>query len=80
MKIANIKSMVTKAMLATMAAGALAVGTMMVAIPAKANAEQFGVAVTVGYPHPDYRFDRRREIIRHEEFLRARRFDHRYWR
>ena len=79
MKIANVKSMVAKAMLVVVAAGAL-----MVASPAKANAEQFGVGVVVGYPHRDfnrYEYIRRQEFLRHEEFLRAHRFDRRYgWR
>jgi hypothetical protein len=79
MKIANVKSMVAKGMLA-----ALAAGVLMVAIPAKANAEQFAVGVTVGYPHRDfdrYEFVRRQEFLRHEEFLRMHRFDRRYgWR
>jgi len=79
MKIANVKSMVAKGMLAAVAAGAF-----MFASPAKANAEQFGVGVVVGYPHRDfnrYEYIRRQEFLRHEEFLRMHRFDHRYgWR
>lgn len=85
MKIVNVKSMVAKGMLAAVAAGAL-----IVASPAKANAEQFGVGVYVGYPHRDFdryefarrqEFLRRQEILRHEEFLRMHRFDRRHdWR
>jgi hypothetical protein len=79
MKIANVKSMVAKAMLAGVAAGAL-----MVASPEKANAQQFGVGIVVGRPYPvynRYEFLRRQEFLRHEEFLRLHRFDRRYgWR
>ena len=78
MKIANVKSIVAKGMLAVLAAGVL-----MVASPAKANAEQFAVGVAVGYPHRDfgrYEFMRRQEFLRHEEFVRVHRFDRRYWR
>jgi hypothetical protein len=77
MKIANVKSMVAKGMLAAVAAGAL-----MIASPAKANAEQFGARIVVGYPHRDfdrYEFLRRQEVLRHEEFLRMHRFDRRYY-
>jgi hypothetical protein len=77
MKIANVNSMVAKGMLATVVAGAL-----MIASPAKANAEQFGVGVVVGYPHRDFDrrdydrrdFDRRQDFLRHEEWERRQAF------
>ena len=85
MRIANVKSMVAKGMLAAVAAGA-----WMIASPVKADAQQFGAGVYLGYPHRDFdrerdferrrEFLRRQEFLRHEEFLRMHRFDHRYWR
>ena len=73
MRIANVKSMVAKGMLAALAAGAF-----MFASPAKANAEQFAVGIAVGYPHREFdrhEFMRRQEFLRHEEWLRAHRFE-----
>ncbi len=76
MKITNLKAMAAKVMTVGLLAGAV-----VMAAPAKAEAQQFAVGVQVGYPHygygPDYyarlRFDERRraEFLRHEEWVRA---------
>jgi hypothetical protein len=76
MKIANVKGMVAKGMMVVLAAGAL-----MVASPAKAEAQQFAVGVQLGTPYygrPGFEFERRREFLRHEEWVRAHRFYGRY--
>ena len=82
MTIANLKGMVAKGMMAAMVAGAL-----MVAAPAKAEAQGFAVGVRVGgpyYAHRDFAFERRQEFLRreaflrHEEWLRAHRFERPY--
>jgi hypothetical protein len=81
MKIANVKTLVAKGMMAAMVAGAF-----MIASPVKAQAQGFAVGVEVGYPHSYgrpgfYEFERRQEFLRHEEFLRAHRFYGHYgWR
>jgi hypothetical protein len=81
MKLANVKMMVAKGMMAVLAAGAF-----MIASPAKANAQGFAVGVEVGYPHAFYgrpgyfEFERRQEFLRHEEWMRAHRFYGRGWR
>jgi hypothetical protein len=80
MKSTNVKAMVAKVMMVGLLAGAF-----VMAAPAKADAQQFGAVVEVGYPHLDYsrrdyvEFQRREAIRRHEEWLRAHRFD-RGWR
>jgi hypothetical protein len=66
--IARIKSLVTKAMLAGLAAGAIAA-----AVPATAQAQEFRADVRLG--HYDARrgafeFERRQEFLRREAFLR----------
>jgi hypothetical protein len=73
MKITNVKAMVAKGVTVGLLAGAF-----VLAAPAKADAQRFGVAVQVGYPHyygPDYyarlRFEQQR---RHEEWVRAHEF------
>jgi hypothetical protein len=81
MKIANVKGMVAKGMMLALAAGAL-----MVASPSKAEAQRFVVGVRVGAPYyaprhdryDRFEFERRQAEIRHEEWLRAHRFDHNY--
>jgi hypothetical protein len=69
MKIANVKGMIAKGMMAAMVAGAL-----MVASPAKASAQTFAVGVQVGNPYygrrDGFEFERRQEILRREEFAR----------
>jgi hypothetical protein len=82
MKGTSVKSMVAKVMTVGLLAGAF-----VLAAPMKANAQQFGVGVQVGYPHYDYsrrdsfEFQRRQAFLRHEEWLRAHRFHDRYgWR
>ena len=67
MKLSNVKAVVAKMMTAGLLAGAL-----VVAAPVKAEAQQFGVGVRVGYPRADYRYDRLRaeEFRRHEAFVR----------
>lgn len=83
MKIANVKGLVTKAIVGTVAAGAL-----LFAAPTKSQAQVF-VGVRFGRPAPvvvpAYRapvyvapygyYARREAIIRHEQWLRAHRFD-----
>ena len=73
MKITNVKAMVAKGVTVGLLAGAF-----VLVAPAKADAQQFGVAVQVAYPHyygPDYyarlRFEQQR---RHEEWVRAHEF------
>ena len=82
MKIANVKGMVVKGMMAVMVAGAL-----LLAAPAKAEAQGFAVGVRVGgpyYAHRNFEFERRQEFLRreaflrHEEWLRAHRFERPY--
>jgi hypothetical protein len=85
MKSTNVKAMVTKVMTVGLLAGAF-----VMAAPAKADAQQFGAVVEVGYPHNDYsrrafyerqriEQERREAIRRHDEWVRAHRFDRR-WR
>jgi hypothetical protein len=80
MKSTNVKAMVAKVMTVGLLAGAV-----VMAAPAKADAQQFGAVVEVGYPHYDYsrrdyvEFQRREAIRRHDEWVRAHRFDRR-WR
>jgi hypothetical protein len=84
MKRMNVKAMVVKGMMIGLLAGAVAI-----AMPAKAQAQEFvvrGPAVAVAFEHPRYnyshfdtfQFQRREAIrrteIRHEERLRAERF------
>ena len=84
MKIANVKGLVTKAIVASVAAGAL-----LFAAPTKSQAQVF-VGLRFGRPAPvvvvpAYRapvyvapygyYARREAIIRHDEWLRAHRFD-----
>jgi len=82
MKIANVKGMVAKGMMAAMVAGGL-----MVASPAKAKAQGFAVGVQFGAPYygrPGFEFERRQEFLRreaflrHEEWLRGHRFERPY--
>ena len=49
MKSTNVKAMVAKFMTAGLLAGAF-----VMAVPTKAQAQQFGAVVEVGYPHLDY--------------------------
>jgi len=77
MTIANVKGMVAKGMMAVLAAGAL-----MVASPAKADAQGFAVGVRFGHPiygppfvaRDRFEFDRREAFLRHEEWVRDHRF------
>lgn len=75
MTITNVKAMVAKVMTVGLLAGAV-----MMAAPAKAQAQGFAVGVQVGYPHygyyprDRYEFDRRQAFIRHEEWVHGRRF------
>jgi hypothetical protein len=85
MKRMNVKAMVAKGMTVGLLAGAVAI-----AVPANAQAQEFVVrepAVAVAFEHPRYnyshfdafQFQRREAIrraeIRHEERLRAERFN-----
>jgi hypothetical protein len=75
MKIAHIKGFATKALVAAIAAGAL-----LFATPTKSEAQ---VVVGVRFGRPVYVapygfYARRDAYIRHEEWLRAHRFDRRY--
>jgi hypothetical protein len=84
MTIAKVKRMVAKGMLAVVAAGAL-----MMAAPAQADA-QVAVGLRFGYPVPApvavpvyprydrFAFARREAFLRHEEWVRAHRFDRPY--
>jgi hypothetical protein len=49
MKSTNVKAMVAKVMTAGLLAGAF-----VMTVPTKAEAQQFGAVVEVGYPHYDY--------------------------
>jgi hypothetical protein len=81
MKVANVKGIVVKGMMLALAAGAL-----MAASPINAEAQHFVVGVRVGDPYyaPRYdrydrfEFERRQAEIRHEEWLRAHRFERPY--
>jgi hypothetical protein len=84
MKFANVKAMVAKSMILAVAAGAL-----IIASPAKADAQRIVVGVYAANPYYAPRYDRyefarheefaRREaLLRHEEWVRAHRFDHPY--
>ena len=81
MKFVNVKGMVAKGMVLAVAAGAL-----MLASPAKAEAQGFVVGVRVGNPYYAPRYDgydryeyaRREAFFRHEEWLRAHRYDRSY--
>jgi hypothetical protein len=84
MKLANVKGLITKAIVATVAAGAL-----LFAAPTKSQAQvfvgfRFGRPVYVApapiyvAPAPYGFYARREAIIRHDEWLRAHRFDRRY--
>ena len=85
MKIANVKALVTKAIVAAVAAGAL-----LFAAPTKSQAQvfvglRFGHPAARGYvaPAPIYAapygyYARRDAIIRHDEWVRAHRFDRPY--
>ena len=73
MKSTNVKAMVAKVMTVGLLAGAF-----VMAAPAKADAQQFGAVVEVGYPHYDYSrrdyFERQRiEQERRAEFERRER-------
>ena len=85
MKIANVKALVTKAIVAAVAAGAL-----LFAAPTKSQAQVF-VGLRFGHPAarvyvapaPIYAapygyYARRDAIIRHDEWVRAHRFDRPY--
>ncbi len=85
MKLTSVKAMVAKAMTVGMLAGAFVLAT-----PAKAQAQQFGVGVQVGYPPYGYSRDYyerlRCERERREAFLRQQawerqqaRFRHEAW-
>jgi hypothetical protein len=66
-KIASVKAMVTKAILALTAAA-----TLIVAAPAQARAQEFA-AVRAGAPHfahRGFRFERRQEFARRGTFVR----------
>jgi hypothetical protein len=86
MKIANVKGLVTKTIVAVVAAGAL-----LFAAPTKSQA-QVVVGLRFGRPAPVYVapapiyaapygygfYARREAIIRHDEWVRDHRFDRRY--
>lgn len=86
MKIPNVKGLVTRTIVAAVAAGAL-----LFAAPTKSQA-QVVVGLRFGHPAPVYvapapiyvapygyyGYGRREAIIRHDEWIRAHRFDHRY--
>jgi hypothetical protein len=85
MKIANVKGMVTKALITTVAAGAF-----LFAAPTKSQAQVF-VGLRFGHPAPvyiapppvyvapaPYAVYRRDAYIRHEEWLRAHRYERPY--
>jgi hypothetical protein len=76
MKFTNVKAMVAKGVTVALLAGAFAL-----AAPVKAEAQRFVVGVQVGYPQrayygPDY-YARLRyeEARRHEEWVRAHRYE-----
>jgi hypothetical protein len=78
-KIANVKALVTKAIVASVAAGAL-----LFAAPTRSQA-QVVVGLRFGRPAPVFvapapygYYARRDAYIRHEEWLRAHRFEHPY--
>jgi hypothetical protein len=82
MKIANVKGLVTKTIVAAVAAGAL-----LFAAPTKSQAQvvvglRFGrpvyVAPAPAYVAPYGFYARREAIIRHDEWVREHRFDRRY--
>jgi hypothetical protein len=87
MTLTTVKGIVTKAIVATVAAGAL-----LFAAPTKSQAQvfvglRFGrpapVVVAPAYPAPVYvapygYYGRREAVIRHDEWLRAHRFDRPY--
>lgn len=74
MKLTNVKAMIAKAMTVGLLAGAV-----MLAAPAKADAQPVVVGVQVGYPQYGYGYDhfrfeqerRREEFLRHEAWVRA---------
>jgi hypothetical protein len=70
MKLTSIKSMVVKGVTVGLLAGAV-----VLAAPAKADAQRFVVGVQVGYPHYDYV---RRDHFDHVRFERERHHDE--WR
>jgi len=78
MRIANVKGTVAKGMVVVLAAGAL-----LFASPAKATAQGFAAGVQFGRPYygprDRFEFERREAFLRHEEFIRAHRFDRPYW-
>ena len=77
MKLTNLKAMVVKAMTVGMMAGAF-----ILAAPAKAQAQGFGVRVQVGYPpySRDYYERLRFERERRDAFLRQHAwFRHQAW-
>ena len=77
MKLTNVKAMVVKAMTVGMLAGAF-----ILAAPAKAQAQGFGVRVQVGYPpyRRDYYERLRFERERRDAFLRQQAwFRHQAW-
>jgi hypothetical protein len=84
MKLANVKGTIAKAIMATVAAGAI-----LFAAPTKSQAQVF-VGLRFGRPAPvvvvpEYRapvyvapygyYGRREAVIRHDEWVRAHRFD-----
>lgn len=75
MKLTNVKAMVAKAMTVGMLAGAFVLAT-----PAKAQAQGWGVGVQVGYPPYGYSRDYyerlRCERERREAFLRQQAWEH----
>jgi len=87
MRRTNLKAMVAQGLTIGLLAGAVAI-----AMPAKAQAQEFGVGVGFATPvlfeHPRFDYARRdgfefqrreairREEFRHEEWARAHRFDH----
>jgi hypothetical protein len=83
MRLTNVKAMAAKVMTVGLLAGAVAL-----AVPAKAEAQQFVVGARFGAPA--YRYDyydrgrfererRREEFIRHEEWVRAHEFRRGYY-
>jgi hypothetical protein len=83
MKIANAKSVVAKLIATSMLTG-VAAATLMIANPAKAQAQNFAVGVRVGDPGYAQRgrivVERRPEVLRREEFARRQEFlRHQEW-
>jgi hypothetical protein len=71
MKITSLKAIVAK----MITAGVLA-GAFVMAAPKQAQAQRFVVGVQAGYPYYGPAYVRHDDFRRHEEWIRAREFDH----